>query len=123
MFRCDYKGCQRSYISQSDLDLHSTKRHQAVANPEPKGFPCSDCGKNHPDLKSLEAHQLQPHSVTCHVLACSSKFETQPEFLQHLEAQHGIQHIRIDEQNSGFITTERSQDNVQIAEWALEWIK
>ena len=39
------------------------------------------------------------------------------------ESQHRIQHVRIDGQNSGYITTERSQDNIRIAEWALEWIK
>ena len=123
MFCCEHPGCPRSYISQSELDRHTTKRHQGVAKPEVKGFSCSDCGKNHQDLKSLNVHQLKPHGFTCHVFGCTRKFEAKPKLIQHLEGQHGIRHVKIDEQNSGYITTERSQDNVQISEWALDWIK
>ena len=123
LFSCVYKGCSRAYISQPELDQHITRRHYGVADSELKGFSCSNCGDKFPNQKSLRIHHLQPHGFTCHVMGCSSKFETKVRLLHHLEAQHGIQHIKIDEQNSGFITTERSQDNIQIAEWALDWIK
>ena len=120
MFSCQYPGCPRAYISQSELELHTTKRHPGS---ELKGLTCSDCGENSADLKSLKVHQLQPHTFSCHVSHCTRRFETKPKLLQHLEAQHGMKHVMIDEQNSGYITTQRSRDNVQIAEWALDWIK
>ena len=123
MFSCEYTGCPRSYISQSDLDRHTAKRHPGVASPDLKEFSCSHCGRTHPDLESLQDHQLQPHPFTCHVLGCSSRFEAKPRLLQHLEGEHGIKHVKIDDGNSGYITSERSQDNIQISEWALEWIK
>ena len=123
MFSCEYKNCPRAYLSQPELDRHVTRRHQGLADSELAGFTCSDCGDKLPDLKSFKVHQVQPHLFTCHVLACTRKFETKPKLLQHLEGQHGIQHVKIDEQNSGYITTQRSQDNIQIAEWALDWIK
>ena len=121
MFSCETAGCTRAYTSQLELELHTAKRHQAGS--ELKGLNCGRCGENSPDLKSFKVHQLQPHTFTCHVLGCTRSFETKPKLLQHLESQHRIQHVRIDGQNSGYITTERSQDNIQIAEWALEWIK
>ena len=115
IFSCETKGCPRSYISQPDLARHTARCKHGVV--------CTDCGDKFPHLKTLKAHQLQPHGFTCHVLACSSKFQTKPKLVQHLQSQHGIKQVRIDEQNSGYITTERSPDNIQIAEWALDWIK
>ena len=88
-----------------------------------KRFRCGDCREIFAEMKILKDHQLQPHTFFCHVSDCPGKFETKPKLVQHLKAQHGIQHINIDGQNSGYITTERSQDNIQIAEWALDWIK
>ena len=124
VFSCDNQGCLRSYISQPELTRHTARcKHGQAADSELAGVVCTDCGDKFPDLESLESHQLQPHGFTCHVVACSSKFETKPKLLQHLEDQHNIKHVKIDDQNSGFITTQRSPDNVQIAEWALEWIK
>ena len=70
-----------------------------------------------------KSHQLQPHGFACHVVDCSSKFETKPKLLQHLEDQHDIKHVKIDDKNSFQIPTERSPDNVHIAERALDWIK
>ena len=123
MFCCQYKSCSRAYNSQPELDRHVTRRHQGLADTELKGFSCSHCEDKFPDQKSLKVHQAAPHGFTCHVLACTRKFETKPKLLEHLESQHGIQHVQIDEQDSGYITTQRSLDNVQIAEWALDWIK
>ena len=70
-----------------------------------------------------KSHQLQPHGFAYHVVDCSSKFETKPKLLQHLEDQHDIKHVKIDDKNSFQIPTERSPDNVHIAERALDWIK
>ena len=75
------------------------------------------------EMKTLKVHQLQPHTFACHVSDCPSKFETKPRLLQHLETQHGIQHMNIGGQNCVYITTEMSQDNLQMAEWAQDWIK
>ena len=110
-------------LEVEDYDYVKVPEEDLVNVSEGKGFSCSDCGKNHQDLKSLNVHQLKPHGFTCHVFGCTRKFEAKPKLIQHLEGQHGIRHVKIDEQNSGYITTERSQDNVQISEWALDWIK
>ena len=114
-FRCESQGCRHAYISQAELARHITRRHPGVL--------CSDCGAKFPDLQALTDHQLQPHGFTCHVSACSSKFQTKSKLVQHLQSQHAIKEFKIDDQNSGYITTERSRDNVQIAEWALDWIR
>ena len=122
-FSCEFKKCPRAYNSQPELDRHVARRHQGLADSELKGLSCRLCGDKFPDQKSVKVHQEAPHAFTCHVLGCTSKFETKPKLVQHLESQHGIQHIQIDAQDSGYLTTQRSQDNVQIAEWALDWIK
>ena len=119
---------RKSLIKKSRRNLSKkskkkTKSQQGQGLSKLKGYSCRHCREKFPDKKSFNFHLLQPHDFPCHVSGCNSKFETKSKCVLHLEAHHSIQNIQIDDQNSCYITSERSPDNIQIAEKALEWIK
>ena len=87
-------------------------------------------------------HQSRGHNVPCQVDNCLKIFQNKKELVAHLKSEHNIVQIRVrivfgeyffqeyfqigpdpEEEHHGYLTTERSQANIDIAECAESWIE
>jgi len=119
------KHCHKAYILEVDLNHHVEKSHK-VQTKYKEGFTCQLCGVNVSEMETFKIHQSQGHNVPCYLDGCDRRFQHKKELLSHLKTQHNVVQIRIgddsEEEHRGYLTTERSQANIDIAEWAESWI-
>lgn len=124
------KHCHKAYILEVDLNHHVEKHHveksQMIQTKHKEGFTCQLCGVNIGEMEMFKIHQSQGHNAPCYLDGCDKRFQHKNELLVHLKSVHNIVQIRIgddaDEEHRGYLTTERSQANIDIAEWAESWI-
>jgi len=127
-YRCQF--CHKAYILEVDLNHHVEKHHthksHKVLNKHRKGFTCQLCGVNISEIEKFKIHQSQGHNFSCYHDGCIMRFQQKKELETHLKMKHNIVQIRIgddsEEEHRGYLTTERSQANIDIAEWAESWI-
>ena len=121
-FRCTQ--CSRAYQLEADL-LHHMQKHQDKAKRhEVKGFNCQKCDEKFYDLQAFKMHGIEPHNYSCFMEDCVKSFSTKSKLEGHLTQKHKVLHVQIDNLDTkGIITTEKSQSNKDIAEWAESWIR
>eukprot|EP00092_Neocalanus_flemingeri_P007418 GFUD01008011.1.p1 GENE.GFUD01008011.1~~GFUD01008011.1.p1 ORF type:complete len:2535 (+),score=676.26 GFUD01008011.1:509-8113(+) len=119
------KHCHKAYILEVDLNHHVEKSHNMQSRHK-EGFTCNLCGENISEMEMFKIHQSQRHSVPCYLDGCEKRFQHKKDLVAHLKSKHNIVQIRIgddaDDEHRGYLTTERSQANIDIAEWAESWI-
>jgi len=124
------KHCHKAYTLEVDLNHHVEKHHVEksvkVQTKHKEGFTCQLCGVNIGEMEMFKIHQSQGHNAPCYLDGCYKRFQHKTELLVHLKSVHNVVQIRIgddtDEEHRGYLTTERSQANIDIAEWAESWI-
>ena len=117
--------CDRKYVLEADLVWHESNRHQREqkAKEENTGFHCTICDTKFQDLPEFRLHQAEGHSKKCHVMDCNAKFSTQEALQRHREEEHGVvDSMEMDGEVMAHLTTTRSQENIDIAKWAKDWI-
>merc|ERR1719481_1704077 len=127
-YGCKY--CYKAYILEVDLNHHVEKHHSEkshkVQMKHRKGFTCQLCGVNISQMEMFKIHQSQGHHFSCYHEGCSMRFQHKRELVSHLKNVHNIVQIKIgddtEDEHRGYLTTERSQANIDIAEWAESWI-
>ena len=91
------------------------------------GFTCKQCDERFPDLQTFKTHESVPHVHACHLLECPRSFPERRQLETHLTREHQVLHVNIDTSGEcgarGIITTQRSQANVDMADWAEQWIR
>ena len=117
--------CDRKYVLEPDLSWHESNRHQKeqALKEEKTGFHCTICDAKFSDLPEFRLHQAEGHSKKCHVSECNAKFGTKVELQNHVVSEHGVvDSMEMGEDVVAHLTTTRSQENIDIANWAEEWI-
>ena len=119
---CDH--CHRKYTLEVYLKQHMARAHKQKLRAQPEGFNCGMCNSVFSDLKEFRMHQAEGHGEPCHVSLCNDRFNTKQELLEHLRSRHDVVHqMNMDGGVSAYLTTVRSQENIDIAEWAEDWIQ
>ena len=122
-YACEH--CYKAYILEVDLNHHLKKTHD-IRTKHKEGFTCKLYGENISEMEMFKIHQSKGHNVPCQVDDCLKRFQNRKELVAHLKIEHNIVQIRIgddaEEEHRGYLTTERSQANIDIAEWAESWI-
>ena len=117
--------CDRKYVLEPDLSWHESNRHQKeqTLKEEKTGFHCTTCDAKFDDLPKFRLHQAEGHSNKCHVSECNAKFGTKAELQRHVVEKHGVvDSMEMGEDVVAHLTTTRSQENIDIANWAEDWI-
>ena len=117
--------CDRKYVLEPDLSWHESNRHQKeqALQEEKTGFHCTICDAKFSDLPEFRLHQAEGHSKKCHVSECNAKFGTKVELQRHVVQEHGVvDSMEMGEDVVAHLTTTRSQENIDIANWAEDWI-
>ena len=119
--------CSRAYLLKPDLLHHVLKAHDRITSEEAMGFTCKQCEERFPDLQTFKTHESVPHVHACHLLECPRSFPERRQLETHLTREHQVLHVNIDTSGEcgarGIITTQRSQANVDMADWAEQWIR
>jgi len=127
-YECQY--CYKAYILEVDLNHHVEKHHREksrkVQIKHREGFTCQLCGVNISQMEMFKIHQSKGHNFSCYHDGCTRRFQHKRELESHLKCVHNIVQIKIgddaEDEHRGYLTTERSQANIDIAEWAESWI-
>ena len=120
-FKCT--KCSRAYPLEAELHHHRQKHHDKAQGHEVKGFHCQKCDEKFDNLQDFKMHGLEPHDYSCFMEDCMKSFSTKDKLESHLTKKHKVLHVQIDNlETKGIITTEKSQSNKDIAEWAEGWI-
>ena len=119
--------CSRAYLLKPDLLHHVLKAHDRITSEEAIGFTCKQCEERFSDLLTFKTHESAPHVHACHLLECPRSFPERRQLETHLTREHQVLHVNIDTSGEcgarGIITTQRSQANVDMADWAEQWIR
>ena len=96
----------------------------APAPQEEERFPCTVCGAVFAGLPEYRLHRVEGHrKERCYVAECNAAFETREELGDHLRREHQVlETMEMDGGVAVHLTTARSQENLDIARWAGEWI-
>ena len=112
-------------VLEPDLSWHESNRHQKekMMKEEKTGFHCTICVAKFSDLHEFRLHQAEGHSKKCHVSECNAKFGTKIELQRHVVTEHGVVHsMEMGEDVVAHLTTTRSQENIDFANRAKDWI-
>jgi len=120
-------SCRKMYLLEADLNHHITRVHKKdlFGEDEPEErFPCTVCGAVFAGLQEYRLHQVEGHrKERCYVAECNAAFETREELGDHLRREHQVlETMEMDGGVAVHLTTARSQENLDIARWAGEWI-
>jgi len=118
----DHEKLPRKYACSK---WHESNRHQReqTLKEEKTGFHCTICEARFSDLPEFRVHQAEGHSKKCHVSECNAKFGTKVELQRHVVSEHGVvDSTEMDKDVAAHLTTTRSQENIDIANLANDWI-
>lgn len=85
-FACDFPGCDRKFLTNSQMKLHFRTRHENV-----KDHVCSLCNSKFSQLNNLKRHLDSVHRslrINCLVAGCSYTVARKDKYKNHLNSQH-----------------------------------
>lgn len=110
---------------EADLNHHMTKHHKGKVRGPRDGFQCKMCEATFFDMQEFRTHKVGGHPELCRIKDCVARFNTKLELQNHLKAKHEVVSYQMEMAGglSVHLTTARSQENIDIAEWAEGWIR